>query len=79
MLFRCSRFQIVQDDYGLTCVGFNKLCYLDNPFVIASQVKQVFHIEDPIEMGLHYANDCPNIEKGFKRFMRLPRGRLSKY
>ena len=78
MLFRCAWFQVVKDDYGFTCIDFNKLCYLDDPFVMASQVRQVFYMEDPIEVGLHYVmkrvprdlygleeENCPNIEQVF--------------
>jgi len=30
------------------------LCCLDNPFVLASQVHQVFYVQDPIESDRHY-------------------------
>lgn len=54
VLFRCDWFQVERDDYGLPRVNFNKLCYLDDPFVMATQVHQVFYVEDPLEEGWHY-------------------------
>ncbi|GAB2283634.1 hypothetical protein Dimus_018139, partial [Dionaea muscipula] len=33
---------VIKDDYGLTCVNFNKLCYVEDPFVMASQVLTSF-------------------------------------
>lgn len=55
ILFRCDWFHVENDDYGLTRVNFNKLCYANDPYVLASQVHQVFYVEDPIEEGWHYA------------------------
>ena len=49
VLFRFVWFQVEKDEYELTCVNFNKLGYFDDPFDMASQVKQVFYIEDQIE------------------------------
>ncbi|GER33101.1 TATA BOX ASSOCIATED FACTOR II 59 [Striga asiatica] len=54
VLFRCEWFQEDLDSYGLTCVNFNKLCYEDDPFVLASQVHQVFYVKDATEKGCHY-------------------------
>ncbi|KAJ0510828.1 putative Transposase-associated domain-containing protein [Helianthus annuus] len=54
VLFHCEWYQVEKDDYGLTCVNLNKLCYSDDPFVMPSQVKQVFYVPDPIVDGLHY-------------------------
>ncbi|CAA0810666.1 Unknown protein [Striga hermonthica] len=54
VLFRCEWFQENTDSYGLTCVNFNKLCYEDDPFVLASQVHQVFYVKDTTEKGCHY-------------------------
>ncbi|GER38826.1 xylulose kinase-2 [Striga asiatica] len=55
VLFRCDWFCVETDDYGLTRVNFEKRCYVEDPFVLASQVHQVFYVEDPIEKGWHYA------------------------
>ncbi|XP_035834064.1 uncharacterized protein LOC118482611 [Helianthus annuus] len=57
VLFHCEWYQVEKDDYGLTCVNMKKLCYSDDPFVMPSQVKQVFYIPDPIVNGLHYVVD----------------------
>ena len=78
VLFRCGWFQVEKDEYGLTCVNFNKLCYSDDPFVLASQVHQVFYVEDSIKEGLHYVmkkvpadlynlqvHNCSNIQETF--------------
>ncbi|XP_076913508.1 uncharacterized protein LOC143572168 [Bidens hawaiensis] len=54
VLFRCEWYQREKDDYGLTCINLKKLCYSDDPFVMPSQVKQVFYAPDPIIDGLHY-------------------------
>ena len=53
-MFHCEWYQVEKDDYGLTCVNLKRLCYSDDPFVMPSQVKQVFYIPDPIVDGLHY-------------------------
>ncbi|CAA0829472.1 Unknown protein [Striga hermonthica] len=55
VLFNCEWFQEENDSYGLTRVNFNKLCYEDDPFVLASQVNQVFYVKDAIEDGCYYA------------------------
>ncbi|XP_076906697.1 uncharacterized protein LOC143562903 [Bidens hawaiensis] len=54
VLFRCEWYQREKDDYGLICINLKKLCYSDDPFVMPSQVKQVFYAPDPIIDGLHY-------------------------
>lgn len=54
ILFRCDWFHMEKDEYGLTRVNFKKLCYADDPFVLASQVHQVFYVKDPIEEDWHY-------------------------
>lgn len=54
VLFRCVWFDAIKDDYGLTCVNFSKLCYTNDPFVLASQVHQIFHIQDPLKGERHY-------------------------
>ncbi|KAD3640382.1 hypothetical protein E3N88_29605 [Mikania micrantha] len=48
VLFHCEWYQVEKDDYGLTCVNMKKQCYSDDPFVMPSQVKQVFYVPDPI-------------------------------
>ncbi|XP_019257777.1 PREDICTED: uncharacterized protein LOC109235994 [Nicotiana attenuata] len=80
VLFRCDWFRNEINEYGLTRVYFNKLCSIDDPFVLASQVYQVFYVEDPVEKDVYYARNkvpidlyyleeenCPNIEDAFWR------------
>ncbi|XP_074266925.1 uncharacterized protein LOC141590217 [Silene latifolia] len=54
VLFRCEWYHVEKDEYGLTCVNVNKFCSVDDPFVMPSQVHQVFYVADPVVDGLHY-------------------------
>uniref|UniRef100_A0A803N0A6 DUF4216 domain-containing protein n=1 Tax=Chenopodium quinoa TaxID=63459 RepID=A0A803N0A6_CHEQI len=54
VLFRCKWFQVEQDEFGLTCANFKRLCYTNDPFVMANQVNQVFYVQDSKENHLHY-------------------------
>jgi hypothetical protein len=54
VLFRCDWFEAKEEKYGMTCVYFNKRCYVDDPFVLASQVHQCFYIQDPSDANKHY-------------------------
>lgn len=54
VLFKCCWYQEEKDPYGLTRVNFNKLCYKSDPYVLSSQVQQVFYVEDPFEKNCHY-------------------------
>ncbi|XP_037444808.1 uncharacterized protein LOC119313103, partial [Triticum dicoccoides] len=51
-LFRCKWFKLtgggvkVDEQYGMTMVDFNNLGYLDEPFVLAKDVAQVFYLKD---------------------------------
>ena len=51
-LFRCKWFKLtgggvkVDEQYGMTMVDFNNLGYLDEPFVLAKDVAQVFYVKD---------------------------------
>ncbi|XP_070003906.1 uncharacterized protein [Nicotiana sylvestris] len=80
VLFRCDWFHNEIDNYELTRVYFNRLCSRDDPFVLASQVYQVFYVEDPTEKDVYYARskvpvdlydlekeNCPNIGDTFWR------------
>ncbi|KAH0773722.1 hypothetical protein KY290_010859 [Solanum tuberosum] len=71
---------LATDEYGLTRVYFNKSRSTDDPFVLASQVNQVFYVADPIEKDVYYARNkvlvdlydleeenCPNIGDTFWR------------
>jgi hypothetical protein len=50
-LFRCKWVNLeggvkVDQRYGMTTVDLNKLSYIDEPFVLASEVSQVFFVKD---------------------------------
>jgi len=47
VLFKCHWFQIKQDGFGLVLINFPRLIYENDPFVFASQVKQVYYTKDP--------------------------------
>ena len=36
----------VDEQYGMTTVDLNNLAYLDEPFVLANNVAQVFYVKD---------------------------------
>lgn len=55
VLFRCDWFHANVDEFGLTRVNFKRLCYEDDPFILASQAHQVFYLQDPVEHDIHYA------------------------
>ncbi|KAL4373339.1 hypothetical protein AHAS_Ahas05G0071900 [Arachis hypogaea] len=54
VLFKCEWFMAEEDDYGLTYVHFNKRCYQDEPFVLASQAHQCFYVKDSYIPQKHY-------------------------
>lgn len=54
VLFKCCWYQKEKDCYGLTRVNFNRLCHKNDPFVLATQVQQVFYIEDPTVKDVHF-------------------------
>ncbi|RVW20636.1 hypothetical protein CK203_109088 [Vitis vinifera] len=49
-VFKCdwvdNRNGIKADDLGFTLVDFNKTAHKSNPFILASQAKQVFYVQD---------------------------------
>ena len=53
VLFKCCWYQEEKDSYGLTRVNFSK-CHKTDPFVLSSQVQQVFYVEDAVEKNSHY-------------------------
>ena len=55
VLFRCDWYHADVDDLGLTRVHFKKLRYKDDPYVLASQVHQVFYVPDSVENDIYYA------------------------
>ena len=75
-LFRCKWFKLtgggvkVDQQYGMTMVDFNNLGYLDEPFVLAKDVAQVFYLKDMTHI---YNKALLNAKKTltFKRFLKL--------
>jgi hypothetical protein len=37
---------VVEQKYGMTTVDLNNLAYMDEPFVLANDVAQVFYVKD---------------------------------
>jgi len=54
VMFNCDLFEVEEDKYDLTCVYFNRRCYQNDPFVLATRVHQCFYIQDPSEENRHY-------------------------
>ncbi|XP_058095142.1 uncharacterized protein LOC131240732 [Magnolia sinica] len=65
ILFKCDWVDVLsqgrgvkKDKFGFTLVNLKRLCHtgqqlFDEPFVFASQVEQVFYVQDPIEKDWH--------------------------
>ncbi|KAL3834135.1 hypothetical protein ACJIZ3_008871 [Penstemon smallii] len=57
VLFECDWVskskRLKKDDDGFTLANFKNIKRHNEPFVLASQVKQVFYVEDPTEKGWH--------------------------
>jgi hypothetical protein len=53
VLFKCCWYQEEKDLYGMTRVNFNRLCQKSDPYVMASQVQQVFYVQDPTDTALY--------------------------
>ncbi|EOY16711.1 Uncharacterized protein TCM_035569 [Theobroma cacao] len=51
-VLKCDWFQVKQDEFGFSLVNFMRLTSQNDPFVLASHVKQVFYIQDLIGMLL---------------------------
>ena len=56
ILFKCDWWDVInvrrgikRDDYGYISVNFTRMLYTDEPFVLASQAKQVFYVKDSNE------------------------------
>lgn len=54
VLFKCCWYQEEKDPYGLIRVNFNRSCFKSHPYVLASQVQQVFYVEDPTVNSVNY-------------------------
>ena len=56
ILFKCDWWDVInvgrgikRDEYGYISVKFTRMLYTDEPFVLASQAKQVFYVKDSNE------------------------------
>ncbi|XP_015945601.1 uncharacterized protein LOC107470705 [Arachis duranensis] len=54
VLFKCEWYTVAKDNFGLSYVYFNKKCYQEEPFMLASQVNQCFYVKDPYVRDKHY-------------------------
>lgn len=54
VLFKCCWYQKDKDCCGLTRVNFSRVYQKEDPFVLATQVQQVFYIQDCTEKNLNY-------------------------
>ncbi|XP_074374480.1 uncharacterized protein LOC141714883 [Apium graveolens] len=54
VLFGWCWYEKDKDCYGITRVNFTKKVQNDDPYVLATQVQQVFYIQDCIEKNLHF-------------------------
>ncbi|KAL4287934.1 hypothetical protein AHAS_Ahas19G0235800 [Arachis hypogaea] len=59
VLFKCDWFQSKKDNFGLTLVNFRKPIYENDPFVFATQVRQVYYTEDPSDTWHVVTNTIP--------------------
>ena len=54
-IFKCdwveSNNGIKVDKLGFTCINLSKLGHKYDPFILASQVNQMFYVDDPMESG----------------------------
>ena len=60
ILFKCDWWVVINigkgiknDEYEFTCLNFERTICTDEPFVLASQTKQVFHVQNSNEENWH--------------------------
>ncbi|RVW72347.1 hypothetical protein CK203_055429 [Vitis vinifera] len=60
ILFKCDWWDVINsgrgmknDEYGFTCLNFERTICTDEPFVLASQAKQVFYVQNSNEENWH--------------------------
>ena len=60
ILFKCNRWDVINigngiknDEYGFTCLNIERTICTDEPFVLASQAKQVFYVQNSNEENWH--------------------------
>ncbi|KAI5311767.1 hypothetical protein L3X38_040940 [Prunus dulcis] len=64
-VFRCDWIDssgLVVDELGFTLVDLSKIGHRNDQFVLASQVKQIFFIDDPMHRGWSVVLSLPNRE-----------------
>ncbi|KAF7835308.1 hypothetical protein G2W53_010167 [Senna tora] len=54
VLFKCDWFEVKEDNYGMKFVHFDKRCYQEDPFVLATQVHQCFYVRGHLEENRYY-------------------------
>ena len=66
-------WHINDDQLGFTLVDLNKVAYMDEPFIMAEQARQVFDVQDPCDSrfsvilqgrpsGITHQNDDPTLD-----------------
>ncbi|XP_074328065.1 uncharacterized protein LOC141665977 [Apium graveolens] len=82
VIFRCCWYQKEKDCHGLTRVNFNKLYEKYDPFILATQVQQVFYVEDPTEKNVHFVikkllkDQYSEVEDEINAVVEITEGRL---
>ncbi|KAF7821588.1 uncharacterized protein G2W53_027043 [Senna tora] len=54
VLFKCDWFEVKEDNYGMKFVHFDKRCYQEDPFVLATQVHQCFYVRGHLKENRYY-------------------------
>ncbi|XP_074347484.1 uncharacterized protein LOC141686343 [Apium graveolens] len=54
VLFRCTWYADEKDHLSFTRVNFNRACQKKDPFVMSTQVHQVFYIEDHVKNHIYF-------------------------
>ena len=53
LVFKCNwvdnKSNIRVNEFGYTLVEFTKMAHISDPFILASQVKQVFYVQDQLD------------------------------
>jgi hypothetical protein len=53
VLFKCMWFEVKKDEFDLPIVNFGRSIYRNDPYVLASQVQQIFYVQDPFDCDWH--------------------------
>ncbi|KAF7821571.1 uncharacterized protein G2W53_027026 [Senna tora] len=54
VLFKCDWFEVKEDKYGMEFVHFDKRCYQEDPFVLATQIHLCFNVRGHLEENRYY-------------------------